>query len=128
MAFICDVLAAPASRNLLFAALIHDTGEQYTGDIPYPLKKQHPALDSYIKNAESSFMLYNGIGVELTEDEKQILKAADMLDLVFKCVEEMRAGNSHLEAVLETGITVLRGLTLPIGALQRLEDILKEIE
>lgn len=121
------MLAAPASRNLLFAALIHDTGEQYTGDIPYPLKKQHPALDSYVKNAEASFMLYNGIGVELTEDERQILKAADMLDLVFKCVEEVRVGNTHLEVVLETGVTVLRALPLPVGAAQRLDKIMREI-
>jgi 5'-deoxynucleotidase YfbR-like HD superfamily hydrolase len=127
VAFLCSILDPECATALIYSALIHDTAEIYTGDIPYPFKKQHADMGKYVNAVEKGFLLNHGLYVELTEEQVQVLKAADMLDLVLKCLEEARLGNRTLENVYRTGIAVLATLQLPPVVRAKLDSIVEQL-
>lgn len=128
VAMIATVLAGEIRPAMLMYALTHDVGEVYTGDVPYPFKKQHPALKAYLDNAEELYKINNGLNFPCDLEDYEIVKAADMLDLVLKCVDEMQMGNQTVIPMLNTGMRVLREVHLPCAAQARLDHILGEIE
>ncbi len=92
------------------AALYHDAAEIITGDLPTPVKYRNPALRNAYKNIEKEAagellaMLPAALqpalrpallAEELTEKEKQLLKAADRLSAIIKCITEAGSGNSE---------------------------------
>lgn len=101
VAMLCDLLANhQPSANLLKAALYHDLAEQYTGDIPATAKWQWPMLKDCLEIIENSQLPT----IVLTELEQRILKQADMLDLCYKCDEELRMGNTNVLPIFHRGI------------------------
>ena len=70
-----------ASRNLLLHALLHDSAEIVTGDIPYTVKQSNPAMKALAGEMEARahdellFPLPT-----LSPDDAAILKIADTLD------------------------------------------------
>lgn len=70
-----------ASRNLLIHALLHDSAEIVTGDIPYTVKKSNPAMKALAGEMEARahdellFPLPT-----LSPDDAAVLKIADTLD------------------------------------------------
>lgn len=124
---IATFLCGEVRSQLLMACLTHDVGETYTGDVPYPVKVQHPQLKAYLDACEEHYRIMNGLNFACSEEDYQILKAADMLDLVLKCIDEMQLGNQTVEQMFNTGMRVLKKMQLPGSAHQRLQDILKEI-
>jgi 5'-deoxynucleotidase YfbR-like HD superfamily hydrolase len=127
VAMIAAFLADTVTPQMLLAALTHDIGEAYTGDVPYPFKHQHPAVKEYLDAAETRFRLENQLNFPVTEGEQQVLKAADMLDLVLKCIDEMEMGNQTVIPMFNTGIEVLKTLILPAGPRAKLDTILEGI-
>lgn len=109
----------------MLAALTHDLAELHTGDMPYPFKYANPQLKEYLDDAECTILASVRLDVLLTPEETLILKAADMLDLALKCVDEVELGNQTVLDMLNTGILVLRGLQLPAGPQGRLNQILE---
>ena len=83
-----------ASRALILAAHLHDAGEVATGDIPSPVKK---ALGLKRKDwddledaaVQAMFPYLQGLDL-ITEQEAHILKVADNMDGLAKCLEELR--------------------------------------
>jgi 5'-deoxynucleotidase YfbR-like HD superfamily hydrolase len=105
VAMLCQVLHPACSKELLLAALTHDLTEQFTGDIPATAKWGSPALACALNDIEEENDLYPS---NLTSFEASILKQADMLDLCFKCAEEVRMGNSSAAVILGRGVAYLR--------------------
>lgn len=99
-------------------AMYHDCAEIITGDLPTPIKYHDTAmkqaydeiekaalcrmlsmLPDDLKPAFSDYLCPNGEQRALYEP---IVKAADKLSALIKCVEEKKAGNSEFEKAYET--------------------------
>lgn len=85
-----------ASSQLLAAALLHDTPELVTGDVPSPAKHRSPLLETALRDIENSFKQAYGLNLSLTEHERQVLKLADYLELCLWCNDQMRLGNNDV--------------------------------
>ncbi len=114
VALICDILTdGEASKEIIIAALKHDIPEQWTGDIPAPAKWIDPNFNDMIKKVEKNWATQTGYKIpELVGDDLLVLKAADMLDLCFKCVEEITLGNVTFMPIFINGIHYLSKLPL----------------
>lgn len=96
-AIICNVMDNP-SANLLKAALFHDCAEKIIGDIPYFTKKDIIGIDILEREANDSLGL-KCLYENLTQEELEILKIADLLELGYKCIRERNLGNLNLSEV-----------------------------
>lgn len=98
-------------------ALYHDTTEVITGDMPTPVKYYNNEIKSVYKDIEhiAGERLLAMLPEEFREDytpffEKQekdkalwmLVKAADKIDALIKCIEETRMGNKEFEKALIT--------------------------
>ena len=81
-------------KTVAVAALYHDAPEIITGDMPTPVK-------------------YFITGSLLTAEEKRLLKAADRLSALVKCMEEQRSGNHEFDAALRQQREALEGMHCP---------------
>ncbi len=110
------------------AALYHDASEILTGDMPTPVKYKNETLRSAYKNLERESAcamadlqperLREETGRYLTGDilgerEKKILKAADRLSAIIKCIEEEKGGNTEFSTAREQQMTALHEMDLP---------------
>lgn len=97
-------------------ALYHDTTEVITGDMPTPVKYYNDDIKSAYKSIESAAgsrlldMLpeefkdeYSPLFNKEPADEElwKIVKAADKIDALIKCINETRLGNKEFEKALE---------------------------
>jgi len=95
-------------------ALYHDASEVYTGDLPTPVKYHDAALrDSYKKLEESAAeRLISKLPDDIAEiyrkylipqDERYIklVKAADKLCALIKCMEEEKTGSGEFHSALK---------------------------
>ena len=95
------------------AALYHDAPEILTGDMPTPVKYKNSALRAAYKAVElegaqtmasllpeelQGDMAPYLTGEVLTPAEGKLLKAADRLSALLKCVEEGQGGNREFDA------------------------------
>jgi 5'-deoxynucleotidase YfbR-like HD superfamily hydrolase len=81
--------------RVLEALLLHDAPEVDTGDIPAPLKRAHPLVQAAMNNLEREWYADHDIKLPVLSDlEQRIVKACDILDLGWACVEEVRLGNA----------------------------------
>ena len=89
-------------------ALYHDAPEILTGDLPTPVKYDNPAIREAYRQVEevAADRLLSLLPEELRPDyagqlkddgtaaeERRLVKAADKLSALIKCVEELRQGN-----------------------------------
>ena len=97
------------------AALYHDAPEILTGDMPTPVKYKNDALRTAYKavehesahvmaslqpaelQAETQAWLTGSV---LNDAERKLLKAADRLSALIKCMEEVESGNREFTAAL----------------------------
>ena len=115
-------------KTVAVAALYHDAPEIITGDMPTPVKYHNTALRDAYKALEresvSSMtdLLPAELGEEiapfitgdlLTPEEKKLLKAADRLSALVKCMEEQRSGNHEFDAALVQQRTALQEMLCP---------------
>ena len=83
------------SVNLIKAALDHDVLEYFTGDIPHPTKKNFPGIDLAVMDAEMEINNELGVDYELTIEETQLLRWADILEAGSFGRHQAQMGNSH---------------------------------
>ena len=110
------------------AALYHDAPEILTGDMPTPVKYKNEALRSAYRAVEQeSARLMASLQPEalrgeteefltgrvLNDAERKILKAADRLSALIKCLEECQSGNREFEAAREQQLAALHGMDCP---------------
>ena len=97
------------------AALYHDAPEILTGDMPTPVKYKNETLRNAYKavEAQSAHVMASLqpeelqsvsesylTGAVLNDAERKLLKAADRLSALIKCIEECQSGNREFEAAL----------------------------
>ncbi len=105
------------SEKVTVAALYHDVSEILTGDMPTPVKYNNPQImtaykaveahavnklletsDPDIKDDLRPYMTQES----LTEYEKKLLKGADKICALTKCIEELQSGNKEFESAYKT--------------------------
>ena len=110
------------------AALYHDAPEILTGDMPTPVKYKNDALRNAYKAVErESARVMASLqpeelraeteayltGTVLNDAEQKVLKAADRLSALIKCIEESQGGNHEFEAAREQQLTALHAMDCP---------------
>lgn len=96
------------------SALFHDTSEILTGDMPTPVKYFNPEIKEAYKKVESVAeeklitMLPDYMKKDISElyhtDKscEKLVKAADKLSALIKCIEETAMGNTEFSAAKES--------------------------
>ena len=116
-----------AGRCVLLA-LYHDAPEILTGDLPTPVKYANPAIrDAYCQVEDVSAnkllsMLPEDMRPEYREfffpgedlaEERRIVKAADKLSALIKCVEEQGQGTREFDQARRSTEAAIRAMHLP---------------
>ena len=119
------------SVNAERAALLgifHDCTEIITGDMPTPVKYYAPGLRAAYREVEQSARdslllglpealreIYGSLLVETEAEEElwRLVKAADKLSALIKCIEERKMGNDDFIRAEETTIASIREMGLP---------------
>ena len=137
VAFIAHALAVIGNKRLnkdynadraATLALYHDTTEILTGDMPTPIKYKNETIKNAYKDVEKQAatsllkMLPNDIGEEYysvffarEEDEEllPLVKAADKISALVKCIEEKNAGNSEFKNAERENLRQIKELKCP---------------
>lgn len=108
------------------AALYHDAGEIFTGDMPTPIKYMNPAIRTAYKDVEAvaARRLLDMVPQELQAayapvlevrdgETAALVKAADKLSAYIKCLEELKAGNGEFRQAAEQTRAALESYGLP---------------
>jgi 5'-deoxynucleotidase YfbR-like HD superfamily hydrolase len=116
-----------ASRELLIAALFHDVAEYYTGDVPYPYKRDNPGVKKELDADEGIWMRKHSIPQPMiTPKEAALLKFADMMELVLTSIEELNMGNQYAKAEIDAGEDYIRNMDIPESWMRIAEALVQE--
>ncbi|WP_306575430.1 5'-deoxynucleotidase [Anaerotruncus massiliensis (ex Togo et al. 2019)] len=112
--------------RVVLCALYHDCSEILTGDLPTPVKYHNPAIkESYkaIEEAAAGRLLatlpselaerYRPCFFEEDPQVRRLVKAADKLSALVKCIEEIRMGNNDFLSARESQLAALREMGIP---------------
>ena len=107
-------------------ALYHDCSEILTGDLPTPIKYHDPVIRDAYKDVEKmaeeklNAMLpeqlrgaYARAMRPASEDEERLVKAADKLSALVKCIAERKAGNREFLSAESQTRAALEAMALP---------------
>lgn len=112
-------------ERIALLGLYHDCTEIITGDMPTPVKYHDPEIREAYKRIEEGAarrmldMLPEDLREEyavyllpdgLSADEETLVKAADKLSALIKCIEEEKAGNQEFHSAKETTWKAVRNL------------------
>ena len=107
------------------AAMFHDTSEIITGDMPTPIKYYNAQIKTVYKEIEDIAqnklldMLPEDLREELSpcykidEPTARIIKAADKISALIKCIEERNSGNREFSSAEKSTLQAIRDLNLP---------------
>lgn len=100
--FVYALTGGAASAALLVAAMSHDAGERWVGDVPAPTKRAIDGLSKTLNaHEEAAVLKRTGFKApELSSAETAILKLADCLDGAAFCEHEILLGNTLMRRVL----------------------------
>ena len=136
--------------RLAVLALYHDASEILTGDLPTPIKYHDPAIRTAYKDVERAAeekltaMLPAALRAAYTNamrpadgEEARLLKAADKLSALVKCIAERKAGNREFLSAETQTRAALAAMALPeadwfmehcLGAFEKDLDELEAME
>ena len=133
---------AYSPERIALLGMYHDCTEIITGDMPTPVKYGNDEIKEAYKTMENAaaYRLLNMLPGDLreeyemfflpksfSEEEKRIVKAADKLSALIKCIEEEKAGNREFCSARVATLQSLRGMELPEVAVF-CEEFLPEYE
>ena len=108
------------------AALYHDASEILTGDMPTPVKYYSDEIRDAYKHVEAVATdklldmlpedLRPAYATALSPEDaglKQIVKAADKLSALIKCIEESKAGNREFDHARKTIEDAIKNMGVP---------------
>lgn len=107
MAVLLYALHPGPSRRLLWAVLLHDVGERFTGDIPTTIKWASPDIDKAFDKMEAEISKRLGLDVRFQADERNWLKGLDLFELYLYCQDEIAMGNQHIVQVRDECWSIL---------------------
>ena len=119
------------SVTLLAHCLSHDVAEQYTGDLPAPVKKDNEGLRNEMTHAEGQWEMENfPMTIQLGNGEFIIFAFADIMDVVYKARDEILMGNTLALPMYIRAETyaVERLAQLPDGFHAKAQDMLAEAQ
>ena len=96
-----------ASPELLRWTMFHDVGERVTGDVPFPVKREHPELKRALDKMEHEALLQMATtwgavaGIQITDEEANLLKLAEFIEMMEWGLDEMALGNANARLVYE---------------------------
>lgn len=113
--------------KVLTVAQYHETGEVITGDLPTPIKYFNDDITTAYKDLEkgASEKLINKLPEELRNEYRQaifpdkdsieakLVKCADKICALIKCLEELRAGNKEFKKAKESILKEVLSYDLP---------------
>jgi 5'-deoxynucleotidase len=128
--------------SIVTKALYHDISEIYTGDLPTPVKYHDAHISASYKEIENSAReslleklpqdLKGAYSLALDHesgDEKIIIKAADKLCALIKCIQEQKIGNGEFSKALEANRAAVEKLAESCEALRYfIDNLLCEFE
>ena len=93
-----------ASESLLRAALAHDVGELWVGDVPSPtIRALGPDFKARLERLESAARDRAGVGNDpLSRDDQARLLFCDRMEFLLWCHRQISMGNSLASAAFET--------------------------
>lgn len=115
-------------NRCVLMALYHDAPEILTGDMPTPVKYDNPAIQAAYRQVEevATNKLLSKLPPDLeadyrelllpetaTAEELRLLKAADKLAALIKCVEELKQGNREFAQARVATEHAIRAMQLP---------------
>ncbi|MDO4567103.1 MAG: 5'-deoxynucleotidase [Oscillospiraceae bacterium] len=115
-------------KRVVCRALYHDAAEILTGDMPTPVKHSNESLRAEYKKVEKAAqerllgMLPETLkgrmsevfdSAALSERERRIIKAADKLAALIKCIEEEAGGNTEFASAKRSTLATLAEAPLP---------------
>ncbi|MDY4104095.1 MAG: 5'-deoxynucleotidase [Oscillospiraceae bacterium] len=114
-------------EHLAAVALFHDASEILTGDMPTPIKYQNDEIMQAYKKVEalaSDHLLHmlpeamrpayaELLAEEHGNDDYRLVKAADKLSALIKCMEERKAGNREFRSAEQATLASLHAMQLP---------------
>lgn len=115
-------------ERLAVLAMFHDTTEIITGDLPTPVKYYSKEIKSAYKEVETvaTKTLLSYLPSDLRDEYESIfnkkdedvylwklVKSADRISALIKCIEEKRMGNKDFEKAEETILNSIKEITLP---------------
>ena len=118
-------LPGPDPDRCAVAALYHDASEILTGDLPTPIKYHDRSIRAAYKDVEklANEKLLAMLPEELHEayrsalfpegEEERLVKAADKLSALVKCIEERKFGNREFASAEEQARAALAAMALP---------------
>ena len=114
------------AEHLAVLALFHDASEILTGDLPTPIKYHDRAIRAAYRDVERLAedtllgMLPDGLRGAYAramrpenEDEARLVKAADKLSALVKCIAERKAGNGEFLSAETQTRAALAAMALP---------------
>ena len=112
-------------EQCVLISLYHDATEILTGDMPTPVKYDNPAIrDAYkqVEDIAANKLLsllppeleseYHSLLLPENSEEQRIVKAADKLSGLIKCVEELKQGNKEFSKARKATEKSLREMKL----------------
>ena len=90
------------SPRLVWAVLLHDAPERWTGDVPAPAKWLHPDLEKSLDSIEKQYRKLLEVDFQLDKKELDWLSALDLLELHQYCNEEINMGNTNMDTIMAT--------------------------
>ena len=114
------------ANSIAVVALYHDAAEIYTGDLPTPVKYYSEEMRKNYKQIEAAAEkilvsrlpedlrgIYGDIISNASAEEKRLVKAADKLCALIKCVEECKGGNREFESAEKATREALEAMDCP---------------
>lgn len=113
------------ANTVAVAAMFHDTSEIITGDMPTPIKYYNANIKKVYKEIESIAedrlisLLPNDMQNDFKpiyntdEKTKKLVKAADKISALIKCIEERNSGNLEFVSAEKSTLNAIKELNLP---------------
>ena len=76
-------------------------------DVPFPVKQSFPVIKSALDAIEELFLERWDMVIDLSEQDKLVLKWADMLQLLLYCKQQRDLGNRGMNPVFARGVEYL---------------------
>lgn len=115
---ICD-----PSPRLVRVAVHHDTAEYDIGDTPSAAKKNSPALKVLLDSLEDQIFKDLDLDMSLSEEDKSLLKIADLMEMLLFIYDQRVLGNRSLTGVFPRVLKWLHSRELPARARTLLNGI-----